>query len=153
MLDDIGYKFFPSLLDINNQDRLLIVVACLVSYLFGAFITLYWQNGFLRQFYKPLELLQRHMSKTIQGNFGQAALTQTHEIHGDELIKTYNYLYSSIQSNLKRDIIFLQELENVHAPELARVLINEKMEQLSLYEAPEPVQSVKQEKQKFKTAN
>lgn len=131
MLDDIGFKFFPSLLDINNQDRLFILLAGLASYLVGGFIILSWQKGFIKRSLKPLQLLQTHMSRTIQGKFGQSVLPSIHDNHNSELVKTYNYMYCSIQSNLKRDIIFLEELEKVHAPELARVLINEKLDQLA----------------------
>ncbi|MCO5114121.1 MAG: hypothetical protein M9899_08095 [Bdellovibrionaceae bacterium] len=154
MLDDIGYKFFPSLLDINNQDRLFILLFALGSYAIGAFIILAWQKEFIRKFTKPINHLQSHMSKTIQGHFGQPSLVSTHENHAAELIKTYNYLYSSIQSNLKRDVIFLEELEKVHAPELARVLINEKLGQLTERSEIKPLtQKKKVSKPEYKVAN
>lgn len=154
MLDDIGYKFFPSLLEINNQDRLFILLCALASYAIGAVIILAWQKEFIRKFAKPIHHLQSHMSRTIQGRFGQPSLASSYENHATELIKTYNYLYSSIQSNLKRDLIFLEELEKVHAPELARILINEKIGQLTEHpEIKAPSHKKKVSKPEYKIAN
>lgn len=152
MLEEIGVKFFPSLLGIINQDQLFIIASCLVTFLIGAGLHLWSNQVFLKQFYKPLDALQKHMSQAIYGEFSIPPVALTHENYSEELIKTYNYLYGSIQSNLKRDLIFLQELENVHSPELARVLINEKLEQLNLRKSKE-LEDVPLKEQKIKVAH
>ena len=74
--------------------------------------------------------IQIHMSHVIQGDFSQEKINTKDNIYLEELVKTYNYLYSALQSNLKRDLTFLKELESAHDPELAKILINEKVEQL-----------------------
>lgn len=132
VLDEIGYKFFPALLDVNTSDKFTLLTLLGLSFAMGLGIQLFAQKYFLRKLYKPIDLVQAHMSKLILGNFNQPKLPVKQELYVHELIKTYNYLYSSLQTNLKRDITFLKELEKKHDPKLAQVLKLEKMEQLSL---------------------
>ncbi len=132
VLDEIGFKFFPTLLDINNQDKVLIIIFCGISFFAGLAIQLYAHNIFLKRIYEPIDQLQFHMSGLIQGQFDQPKIALKHDQYVHELIKTYNYLYGSLQTNLKRDITFLKELEEVNEPRLAKLLVNEKVQQLNL---------------------
>lgn len=132
VLDEIGYKFFPTLLDINNQEKLIIISFFISSFILGLVIQLYAQKYFLKKLYEPIDLIQVHISNLIMGNFNQPKIPLKQEQYVNELIKSYNYLYSSLQTNLKRDIVFLKELEEKYDPQLTQVLLNEKLNQLSL---------------------
>lgn len=132
VLDEIGYKFFPTLLDVNTSDKILIISFLVISFIIGLGIQLIAQRYFLRKLYRPIDLVQSHISKLILGDFNQPKIPLKQDPFAHELIKTYNYFYSSLQTNLKRDITFLKELEEKHDPKLASVLKLEKMEQLNL---------------------
>ena len=132
MLDEIGVKFLPTLLEINGQDKIVIAVTVVTTFILGLVIQLYAQKYFLRKIYKPIDLVQSHLSKLILGDFNQAKIPMKQEQYAHELVKTYNYLYGSLQTNIKRDITFLKELEDKYDPKLARVLLQEKIEQLGL---------------------
>ncbi len=132
VLDEIGYKFFPTLLDVNNTDKYVIGIIICSSFLVGLGIQLFAQRYFLKKLYKPIDLVQYHLSKLILGDFDQPKVPTNQDLYVHELIKTYNYFYGSLQTNLKRDITFLQELEENYDPKLASVLKLEKMEQLNL---------------------
>jgi hypothetical protein len=132
VLDEIGYKFFPTLLDVNTSDKILIISLLCFSFVIGLGIQLIAQRYFLKKLYRPIDMVQSHISKLILGDFNQPKIPLKQDPYVHELIKTYNYFYSSLQTNLKRDITFLQELEEKYDPKLASVLKLEKMEQLNL---------------------
>lgn len=132
MLDEIGVKFLPTLLEINGQDKAMIAVTLFCTFVAGLVIQLFAQKYFLKKLYKPIDLIQSHLSKAILGEFNQPKIPLKQELYAQELIRTYNYFYSSLQTNLKRDITFLKELENKYDPNLARVLLSEKLHQLNI---------------------
>lgn len=154
-LDELGYKAFPSLLAINNQDKINLLIVSGVSFVVGLIIHMYAQRKFLKRIYKPLDEMQIHMSNVIHGDFSQDKINTRDQHYLEELVKTYNYLYSALQSNLKRDLTFLKELESAHDPELTKILINEKIEQLKFQAIQKSRQTVlkKDESEVLKIAN
>ncbi len=137
VLDEIGFKFFPTLLDINSQDKFAILILGLISFIAGLTIQIYAHNVFLKKIYGPIDQLQSHMAGLIQGEFDQQKIALKQDQYVYELIKTYNYLYSSLQTNLKRDIAFLKELEeNQQSSFNTNLILNEKIQQLRLNQEP-----------------
>ncbi len=132
VLDEIGFKFFPTLLDVNSADKFMLICCLVFTFVTGLVIQLYAQRYFLKKIYSPIDMVQSHISKLTLGNFDQPKLPIKREQYVLELIRSYNYLYGSLQTNIKRDITFLKALEENHDPKLARVLMLEKIEQLSL---------------------
>ena len=51
MLDEIGVKFLPTLLEINGQDKIVIAFTMAATFTFGLVIQLYAQRYFLRKIY------------------------------------------------------------------------------------------------------
>jgi hypothetical protein len=134
VLDEIGFKFFPTLLDINNNDKILVISFFIISFFVGLAIQVYAQKYFLKKIYGPIDLVQAHLSQLILGDFNQPKVPLKQDQYVHELVKSYNYFYGSLQTNLKRDITFLKALEEKHDPELAKVLKNEKLNQLNILE-------------------
>lgn len=135
VLDEIGFKFFPTLLDINSQDKIAILILGLISFTIGLTIQMYAHSVFLKKIYDPIDHLQSHMAGLIQGEFNQPKIAIKQDQYVYELIKTYNYLYGSLQTNLKRDIAFLKELEeNQESNFNTKLILNEKVQQLSLFD-------------------
>lgn len=132
ILDEIGFKFFPTLLDINSKDKFIVISFFVISFFVGLAIQLYAQKYFLKKIYGPIDLVQAHLSQLILGDFDQPKVPLKQDQYVHELVKSYNYFYGSLQTNLKRDITFLKALEDKHDPELAKILKNEKMNQLNM---------------------
>lgn len=131
VLDEIGFKFFPTLLDINTQDKIAILILGIVSFTIGFAIQIYAHHVFLKKIYGPIDQLQSHMANLIHGEYNQPKIAIKQDQYVYELIKTYNYLYGSLQTNLKRDITFLKELEeNQESNFNTKLILNEKIQQL-----------------------
>lgn len=138
LLDEIGFKFFPSLLDINTNDKILVLSLCTISFFLGLLIHIIAQDRFIRRIYVPLNLLHAHISGLIHGDFHQDNIPLKQGPYISDLLRNYNYLYNSLQSNLKKDITFLKELEVHYDADLVRILIQEKSNQLNMTEEKDP---------------
>ena len=131
-MDEIGFKFFPSLLDINTNDKVLVLSLCAASFFVGLLIHMIAQDRFTKKIYIPLNSLQAHISGLIHGNFHQKNVPLKKGAYISDLLRSYNYLYNSLQSNLKRDITFLEELRVHYDADLIKILLKEKAEQLKV---------------------
>lgn len=130
VLDEVGFKFFPTLLDINHQDKMTVAILIISTFIFSFGIQLIALNYFLSRIYKPISLVQDHMAHLIHGNFFQPTVPIKQEIYARDFLRTYNYLYVSLQTNLRKDITYLREIEENSSTSSAKYLINEKLGQL-----------------------
>jgi hypothetical protein len=129
----------PSLLESLERERIWIN-GFLFSVL-GGMLTFFFYLGFrmTARLIGPIVVLQSHMKGLIRGNLSQAQLRIREDDEYHPLIETYNYFYSSLQTQTKQDLDRLRRLNvdarNQEAYSIWEEMIREKEQQISASDA------------------
>ena len=131
----IAVKQAPVLIESLEREQTTMIWFILVSVALVLFGFLWFALGAARRLIFPVLLIENHLRALTRGDFSQPPVRVRGNDEFQEFVEAYNYFYSSLQVQLRRDLLRLRQLpvESRHqeASRLLDEMLEEKRRQIS----------------------